>query len=49
MPNYCRFRIAGGSYFFTLVTYGRRQLFAEAENIEQLRAALRAVLVDWPF
>lgn len=49
MPEYRRYRVAGGSYFFTLATYERRRLLAGAEDVELLRESLRSVRAQWPF
>lgn len=39
----------GGTFFFTLCTYNRHPLFADAGNVERLRQALRAVMTERPF
>lgn len=39
--NYRRLYVPGGTYFFTLVTYNRRQIFANPEAVELLREAFR--------
>ncbi len=49
MSDYRRYYVPGGTYFFTLVTHGRRPLFANEANIELLRAAIRTVKQDQPF
>jgi len=41
--------VAGGTYFFTLVTYQRRRLFAEELNRRLLGNSIRTCQVDWPF
>ena len=43
MPNYRRLYIPGGIYFFTIVTYCRRPLFKNGDNIELLRSAVAKV------
>ena len=43
MPEYRRFDAPGGTFFLTLVTYGRRPLFRDADNVARLRAALSDV------
>jgi putative transposase len=48
MSNYRRIFIPGGVYFFTVVTYGRRPLFAVPENVALLRAAFRKIMADQP-
>ncbi len=49
MPNYRRVYIPGGIYFLTLVTYCRRPLFKNPDNIALLRAAIALVQVKKPF
>lgn len=49
MPDYRRAHQPGGTFFFTLVTHGRRPLFADPGNVERLRAAVRAVMRERPF
>lgn len=41
MPNYLRWKEEGATYFFTVVTHGRRPWFARAENRRRLVAAFR--------
>ena len=47
--EYRRFRLAGATYFFTVVTFERRPLFADAENVVLLRQALASVKARHPF
>jgi len=47
--QYRRANISGASYFFTLVTEGRRKLFIEDESIELLRESFRQVKQKRPF
>ena len=47
--RYRRVYIEGGSYFFTVVTEKRRNLFADADNIERLRTAFKTVMQKRPF
>ncbi len=47
--QYRRAIVPGGTFFFTLVTQGRRPLFADPPTIDCLRAAFRAVKVKHPF
>ena len=47
--RYRRAWIAGGSFFFTVVTAERRPLFASTEAVELLRLAFRAVRSRHPF
>ena len=42
--RYRRTRITGGTYFFTVVTFQRKKIFAEPENVKLLREAFRYVL-----
>ena len=41
--HYRRLRLAGASYFFTVVTHRRRPIFAEPEAVDALRTAFRTV------
>lgn len=47
--EYRRLFIAGGTYFFTLVTYQRRPIFSKQEAIELLRDAFQYIMARWPF
>jgi len=47
--EYRRVRIKGGTYFFTVITYRKRKIFRDPENIELLRNAFRRVLKLYPF
>lgn len=47
--DYRRVRIAGGHYFFTVVTRGRRPLFFRHENVALLRRAFAHVKKEHPF
>lgn len=47
--RYRRAKIAGGTYFFTLVTYQRQPFLTQSENIEQLRTAFRTIRAKHPF
>ncbi len=49
MPNYLRNRVAGGTYFFTVVTAERRPIFAEAYPRTLLGHAIRAEMEYAPF
>lgn len=49
MSDYRRYFVAGGTYFFTIVTYQRRSLFADSQNVQRLRAALSTIKVEMPF
>lgn len=49
MPNYVRWREAGATYFFTVVTYRRRRLFNDAFARQALRRAFVEVRRQWTF
>ncbi len=49
MPEYRRVYQSGGTFFFTLVTQGRREIFRDAGNVQRLRQAVREVKEQWPF
>lgn len=49
MPNYRRVYIPGGTYFFTIVTYCRRPLFKNSDNVHLLRTAVASVQAKQPF
>jgi putative transposase len=49
MPNYRRVRVPGGAVFLTIVTRGRRPLFARPDAVAKLRLALRQVRAEAPF
>ncbi|MEQ1531049.1 MAG: transposase [Methylococcales bacterium] len=49
MSDYRRLYIPGGTYFFTLVTYRRQPIFADAHHIFLLRQAFREVKNKRPF
>ena len=49
MPNYRRFYVPGGTYFFTIVTYQRQPIFANPENISRLRKAIATIKSEMPF
>lgn len=49
MAMYRRSRLAGGTFFFTLVTNHRLPLFSSRESISNLRTAFRAVQRERPF
>jgi putative transposase len=49
MSDYRRLYKRGGCYFFTLVTHGRAPLFADVQNVDRLKAALRCVVAERPF
>ncbi|NEP62710.1 MAG: transposase [Symploca sp. SIO2G7] len=47
--EYRRAKIAGGTYFFTVVTHDRRQFLCEPDNISLLRDAFRCIMQNHPF
>jgi putative transposase len=49
MSVYRRLFIRGGTYFFTVVTYGRRPILADPLGRSCLRAAIRRVRAKRPF
>ena len=49
MSQYRRAYIAGGHYFFTVVTFGRLELFSCQENVNRLGDAFRHVKRKHPF
>jgi putative transposase len=49
MSDYRRLYIPGGIYFFTLVTYRRLPIFADAGRVELLRRCLKEIKAKRPF
>ncbi|ODA36481.1 REP-associated tyrosine transposase [Planctopirus hydrillae] len=49
MPNYRRFFVPGGTYFFTVVTHQRRPLFHIDVNRVLLGDVIRECQKEWPF
>ena len=49
MPTYRRARTAGGTYFFTVVTYRRQAIFVKPESRTLLRDAIKIVQQRHPF
>jgi len=49
MSNYRRVYIPGGTYFFTLVGYRRKPIFADGERVELLRRSFREVKAKRPY
>ena len=49
MPNYRRWYVPGGTYFFTVVTHERRPLFAEDGNRKRLGEAMQKIQSKRPF
>jgi putative transposase len=48
MPNHQRIYTSGGAIFLTLVTFNRRPIFAEPDNVKRLRQAATAVNAEMP-
>ncbi|MGH8497476.1 MAG: REP-associated tyrosine transposase [Methylococcales bacterium] len=46
MSNYRRVFIPGGVYFFTVVTYQRKAIFAMPENVDVLRIAYKRIMAE---
>jgi putative transposase len=49
LPNYRRFYVPGGTYFFTVVCYRRHPFFRFRSAIEQLGIAMRRVRDELPW
>ena len=49
MADYRRWHVAGGTTFFTLVTYGRRPLFSSKSACRLLGTVMRVVRSELPF
>jgi len=49
MPGYRRRYVAGGTFFFTVVTHRRRPVFASVQARAYLRRATRKVQEERPF
>ena len=49
MSGYHRTHLAGGCYFFTVVTLNRAQIFIDEERVEVLRQSIRKVKAASPF
>ena len=49
MPRYIRAKQAGGTFFFTVVTYRRRPIFQAAENRRRLSKTIMEVQSVLPF
>ena len=47
--KYRRANVKGGTYFFTVVTFKRRKIFAKPENVALLRCAIKKVRQKHPF
>jgi len=47
--QYRRSIITGGTFFFTVVTYNRRNIFGSPENIGLLRTIFKEVMAGHPF
>ena len=49
MPEYRRAFAPGGTFFLTIVSYERRPLFVDPENVSKLFAAIHMVQVERPY
>lgn len=49
MSDYRRWRVEGGTYFFTVVSHSRAPLFADPIARQLLGEKIRACQVNWPF
>jgi REP-associated tyrosine transposase len=49
MPTYLRSKTPGGTFFFTVVTFQRRRLFANPKNLEMLNNIIAEVRNEYPF
>ena len=49
MPRYIRAKQAGGTFFFTVVTYRRRPIFYATENRQRLSQTIMEVQSVLPF
>lgn len=47
--KYRRAKLKGGTYFFTVVTYKRIEIFANPENVSLLRITIKKVMQKHPF
>jgi REP-associated tyrosine transposase len=47
--NYRRSRLAGGTYFFTVVTANRTPIFENPTAVQRLRTTFRSVMLRHPF
>jgi len=49
MPEYRRAKVPGGTFFFTVVTYGRLHVFRDEVAVSLLRDCMRKVRARYPF
>ena len=49
MADYRRWKVEGGTYFFTVVAHGRMPLFADSKARDILGIKLRECQAQWPF
>jgi len=49
MPDYHRYYVKGGTYFFTVVSYRRRYLFKDKTSIDLFKNSLEATITASPF
>ena len=48
MPNYRRAIVAGGTYFFTIVTYNRTKIFSDPAAVSILGDTIVEAKQEWP-
>lgn len=49
MSNYKRLNTKGGTYFFTLVSFRRRQILCDKSMLQAMRDAVKQVRENYPF
>ena len=49
MPHYLRAWVPGGTFFFTIATFGRRRIFNHSECRRILGKTVNQVRRDYPF
>src|SRR5947209_4231433 len=49
MPNYRRAFQPGGTFFFSIISYRRAEMFRSSERVDLLRAAAQALMNERPF
>ena len=49
MPDYRRYFVPGGTYFFTIVSYRRQPRFGQPSDVHRLREAIASVQREKPF
>jgi len=48
MPNYRRFHVAGGTFFFTVKTERNAPIFRDEANVRLLGSLIREMKRQWP-